>query len=1405
MAQQRPGHDPATVTAAMSAIEQALNLSSGNMTDVAAGTMAASEKSQHAEPVLDIKLPHVNTVATALKPVGEPVSAGTEAISTSTSALNPATPPANDDRKVVGSIAQAMNIRTSDLPIALAMLASALWLGLVGFYIVKATATDTSGGLTSIMDNSQFPSWLLLGLGPVVFFLVVAALIRRIQEIRITAQSMAAVAMRLADPETLAAEQVVTLSQAIRREVASMGDGIERALARASELETMVRTEVSNLERSYTDNERRIRILVDGLASEREAIVSYADRVRTAITGAHDKMSEGLEDVSRSLTERMANVGNTVTSSLSSKGEEIVVTLHSSNEAFLQKLSEQSNLLKDKVGQTSDEIARSIDMRIQDLDQHFRQTGAALTSEFIGISETINERFSSTGQEIAEKVLNNGYKIADQLNETSAMLEHTVGIQGESLVQRLAETGGQFSDILVKRTLEAQEVFHASAEALSAKMDMQQTQIQHELTRQSTVLSEHFVQTSQHAIETMSEHADLIRQNLDTTVEHTAQVLNAQFIGTAENVLSTFADRAESLDQKFAQTAKEAIDAVVTHSDKITGTIAERLNYFEENVIKHGAALADRVISGADRITHNVDQKLGAVETVFTVHGENFLNALENRTHKASEQLEAHMTEFEQRASSKSQEISSSLDSLISKIDAGLDARAHSLNDMLAHRAVDVAKVLGDGGREMTRALDTKANEINQILIQRSTALTETLSNKAEEINSALGGKATEIANTLDDRIGVFENRIVNRLDIVSTELNDRGNIVVSILQERGKDIAAMLEAQSSALENGTVTIRELLENEGLGLVKALSERGGDVSREIAEIGDLVIRAIELRGTAIVTQLTHQQGELTDAIDTSSGKLRSNIEDNTASVVASLIDTNAKVQSDISTLLSELDQRNQTLKTLSGDATQNLSLIEYNLGARVKEFDTALNLVKQQIMTLAQTSASTLNGAQTIAEKLYVQGKNLTETSDQLIRAQKDNDSSLEARIESLESLLARVNERSHDLDQIMHNFTAVIEDSVKTAEMRARDIGSYLAETTQSVQTTMGQQFETLRSTAGKEREKTSSALRAAYDQTKTEMEDIFAGTAARFKDSTEELMNMSNAIRNELEATREELRRSTAELPQETMAQTANLRRIVTDQINALNELTDIATRSGRSIDVASAETASARRTPEPAPKLRAPEPARLPESQPVKSRAPARLPEAQVTIPQHRAVSQPAAAAQREDFMRVRAPLTPPVVPTRPNPAPAQAEERGAGWLSDLLSRASQDENTSAVRTSPPSPQTQPIGSLDSISLDIARMIDHNTAVAMWDRYRNGERQVFSHRLYTQQGQNTFDEIRRRYRSDADFRETVNHYITEFERLDSEVSRNDRDGNLTRAFLVSDTGKVYTMLAHAAGRLD
>ena len=143
------------------------------------------------------------------------------------------------------------------------------------------------------------------------------------------------------------------------------------------------------------------------------------------------------------------------------------------------------------------------------------------------------------------------------------------------------------------------------------------------------------------------------------------------------------------------------------------------------------------------------------------------------------------------------------------------------------------------------------------------------------------------------------------------------------------------------------------------------------------------------------------------------------------------------------------------------------------------------------------------------------------------------------------------------------------------------------------------------------------------------------------------------------------------------------------------------------------------------------------------------------------------------------------------------PASASDRGqAGWLSSLLAAASRDEPAAAA---PKAAET-----LDALALEISGLIDNAAAVEMWDRWRRGDTAAVSRRLYTEAGQQAFDEIRRRYRADPLFRDTTTRYMQEFERLLAKVSQSDRDGSQWRAYLLSNTGKVYTILAHASGRL-
>ena len=57
---------------------------------------------------------------------------------------------------------------------------------------------------------------------------------------------------------------------------------------------------------------------------------------------------------------------------------------------------------------------------------------------------------------------------------------------------------------------------------------------------------------------------------------------------------------------------------------------------------------------------------------------------------------------------------------------------------------------------------------------------------------------------------------------------------------------------------------------------------------------------------------------------------------------------------------------------------------------------------------------------------------------------------------------------------------------------------------------------------------------------------------------------------MHHELEATRNELRRGVLEMPQEAAESTAQMRKVIVDQIEALAELNRIVAHHGRGLDV-------------------------------------------------------------------------------------------------------------------------------------------------------------------------------------------------------------------------------------------
>src|SRR6516164_6527588 len=202
MAKQNQATDP--VSAAMSAIESALNLTDDDEIVLASEDASAPQlvpaKPTTATPVLKPSQPAGD--APTLFRAGAPSPSVPE---NEPKPAIPAATPANDDRENVGAILQAMNARpASRTPFILALIASVLWAGICGLYAYVSVWPSASRRPLEMLMRPETPLFLLAALGPIIFMFAFAALARRLRELRQSARAISEVAVRLAEPETMA-------------------------------------------------------------------------------------------------------------------------------------------------------------------------------------------------------------------------------------------------------------------------------------------------------------------------------------------------------------------------------------------------------------------------------------------------------------------------------------------------------------------------------------------------------------------------------------------------------------------------------------------------------------------------------------------------------------------------------------------------------------------------------------------------------------------------------------------------------------------------------------------------------------------------------------------------------------------------------------------------------------------------------------------------------------------------------------------------------------------------------------------------------------------------------------------------------------------------------------------------
>jgi hypothetical protein len=661
---------------------------------------------------------------------------------------------------------------------------------------------------------------------------------------------------------------------------------------------------------------------------------------------------------------------------------------------------------------------------------------------------------------------------------------------------------------------------------------------------------------------------------------------------------------------------------------------------------------------------------------------------------------------------------------------------------------------------------------------QRAAEMTRIVDDKSSGLLSSLTAKSQEFAS----EVGRVTEHAVKAIEA-------KGFNFTQTMMDNSEQIARLINEASQAATGAVNQSLQQLQTDHSVATQTTSET---VNRTIRELRETAEMATQSAAKTITRTLRELQDSTQTAVDQS--------KQSASAAVSEILETQNMLRSDTTALFERLREANILLQEVLSGAHENMSEIESTLVTRVADFVTAMNEVAQKTGTANSEVERNITGFQTMAAQTIADlsqlatqfdahGRSLAEAVALIDTSNRRTEGAVTERRNSLQQLIATLEEKSNDLEQRLTRFAGVLDESLEGATERAREVARLTADATTGGARAIAEGFESIRSNAEEERRRMGEALHAIYDEATAESNAMFAQAAQRFADVLQGLKSMASEMQHELETTRAELRRGVLELPQETADTAAQMRRVIVDQIEALAELNRIVARHGRGMDAVE-------------PAGRRAEPMNV---------APRHVMHDEASFTN--GGSRPEPSRQRADITSM---APPPIAGRRteaPPVSPAQTTPGGrTGWLSELLTRASQEPELAptevVTREAPhedPRAERSTIDSLDSLAVDIARMIDHEAAAELWERYNRGERNVFSRKLYTPQGQRAFEEIRRKYRSDRDFTRTVDRYIGEFERLLEEVSRDDRGQVVARTYLTSETGKVYTLLAHAAGRFD
>ena len=112
---------------------------------------------------------------------------------------------------------------------------------------------------------------------------------------------------------------------------------------------------------------------------------------------------------------------------------------------------------------------------------------------------------------------------------------------------------------------------------------------------------------------------------------------------------------------------------------------------------------------------------------------------------------------------------------------------------------------------------------------------------------------------------------------------------------------------------------------------------------------------------------------------------------------------------------------------------------------------------------------------------------------------------------------------------------------------------------------------------------------------------------------------------------------------------------------------------------------------------------------------------------------------------------------------------------------------------------------ITTLESVSVDINRLLNPKDDEDLWKKFYNGDTQVFIRAIAKNLTNSQISAIRKTFEKNDDLRKQVNMYMHEFETLVEKSKNHEHSAALMAVISGADLGRLYYVLAKALNKLN